>query len=391
MANKLAKETFLNQLFTTKTVRGENGKLADTRLEVTNEELNTHFNKLYKKYADLYEYDKSAFMTDAIFFTNEAVQSFELKDGNTWEGILDGSDKVSIDKLLGSIKKYVKHGIPKLHFRGFTTTRAVTHEDGTKERVQAIVTIKMDSTDRLMQTSEEDNGCERQLDSATNFWGVTDSTKTVFAQWFDENKGRILTASQMELLDKLNEVQYFQAKEVLTSAELSAELGGMNPEHVNIKLGRIASRIAKKWEKERNVSDKTFLEARLENSINVLETGLELFDDGMHETFSDFVKENIDSVSFENVVDELERVDNLAINASLKNDTPIPHNTLHRVAELMVAELEVLKVELENERVAKQSLVKQTHVVKEKTYTPAQCGKTIYLYVDANGNLLQEK
>ena len=391
MADKLTKEAFINQLFTTETVRGENGKLADTRLEVTNEELNTHFNKLYKKYADLYEYDKSAFMTDAIFFTNEAVQSFELKDGNTWESILDGSDKVSIDKLLGSIKKYVKHGIPKLHFRGFTTTRAVTHEDGTKERVQAIVTIKMDSTDRLMQTSEEDNGCERQLDSATNFWGVTDSTKTVFAQWFDDNKGRILTASQMELLDKLNEVQYFQAKDVLTSAELSAELGGMNPEHVSIKLGRIASRIAKKWEKERSVSDKTFLEARLENSIDMLETGLELFDDGMHETFSDFVKENIDSVSFENVVDELGCAENLAINEALTNEVMISNVVLHTIATLMKRELKVLRAKLERERQSKVTKVEKQSVETDSYYKPAQHGKTIYLYVDANGNLLQEK
>ena len=391
MANKLAKETFINQLFTTKTVKGTDGKAIDTGIIIKNKALNHHFSKLYNKYPDLYSYDKQAFLTDCIYFAHQAVNNFEITDAGTWEGVLDGSDESNIARIITSIKITVTHEIAKSALNGYATTRRVVHEDGTVEKVNAVVTIKMDSTDKLMQTSEEDNGCERQLESAQNLWGINDGATTVFAKWFDDNKGRILTASQMELLDKLNEIQYFQAKDVLTSAELSAELGGMNPEHVNIKLGRIASRIAKKWEKERNVSDKTFLEARLENSIDMLETGLELFDDGMHETFSDFVKENIDSVTFENVVDELGCAENLAINEALTNEVMISNVVLHTIATLMKRELKVLRAKLERERQSKVTKVEKQSVETDSYYKPAQHGKTIYLYVDANGNLLQEK
>ena len=189
-------------------------------------------------------------MSDYMLIAYNVVANFEIQDDGTWDGMANGSDKANIARVIKAIKTTIDHRIVEMNTDGYRTKRKVVLEDGTVKTVNAVVTIKMESIDKIMGT--EDGGeMQEQIESAQSYWNKGETSKTTFASWFDENKTNILTKSQIALLDKLNSIQYYQAKDVLTEEELLKELDGETPESVRLKLRKITARIAKKWAKEK--------------------------------------------------------------------------------------------------------------------------------------------
>ena len=177
------KKEFLNTLFAQEVVKGqEAGKKIDIRITVKNKALATNFKQLYRKYEGAYSNNYQAFLSDCMWLTNQAVQNFEIKDAGSWQGMVDGSDKVNVARLITSIKTTVKHEIRKLNYRdGYETTRNVLNkETGKVERVQAFIGVKMESIDKL-SLNEDNNEIGQQIDELQSFWNAKDNSETLFA------------------------------------------------------------------------------------------------------------------------------------------------------------------------------------------------------------------
>lgn len=269
------KEEFFNTIFEQQVKRYPNSidkKNLDVSLVCNNPALDNHFGKLFKKYNINHSY--TDYLTECTFWAYRAIQRFEIKDDGSWEGIIAGTDKANLGRLINNIKTTVDHEIYRFANEGAKFTRAEV--DGNKrERV----TIKMEigSLDKMLEEGFEGGNLLDILSEDHALWSSKEEEYSLsyFSEWFESNKENILTASQLKLLadmKKCHKVEGYTTNDVY-------EVTGVESCQINKKMKRMATRIEKAWAKENPLNFKNRLEMQRDKELAIWNEVMDLVED----------------------------------------------------------------------------------------------------------------
>ena len=240
------KEELFNQWFALEVrKRASAGKSFDTQIQCHQHALNTHFENLYQKYKSQMNHED--FISECVYWAYQALDKFTLLDG-TWDGLVDGTDKKNIGRLINYIKTTVQSNA--IRFAN-PNTRFTTRNIGGK-RKNAKIVFTYTSLDALI-TAEDgtQTALVEFIDSNANLFSNPHARYQMneFIQWFEANKHTFLKKSYIALLDNLpralNEVDN------TFNAELLKKEAGIRSNHLNYYLDKIKLKTMEAWELER--------------------------------------------------------------------------------------------------------------------------------------------
>ncbi|MCD4839746.1 hypothetical protein LRS37_12890 [Neobacillus sedimentimangrovi] len=345
---KQMKELFFEGLFTQQVRKYPTeryGKFIDTVIVCTNKSLDMFFNKLYAKYKVKHAYND--FMNECIYWTYFSIQRFTIRDEGSWQEMIKGTDKKNIGRLITNIKTTVENEIIRFVNDGVLYT-SVRDEEGKKQHAK--YKINFSSLDSILIEGEgEETTLMEMVDNEKGFWGVKEGyTSTHFVKWFKENKERILTKSQVRLLNNLRKCQH--EKDGYTENDISQYVG-FNSKKVGEYLDRIKVRVIKAWEKEVSMGEKTQLEMAKEYELNLWS---ELMDivyqeevEDMNKAISDWFIANLDEEKVANLVyDQCTAKESKAVTYAYVNkgeQTVIPSKVLYKLVAKVEERLDYLQ------------------------------------------------
>lgn len=314
------KEEFFNTLFEQQVTRYDStrdGKNMDVSMICNNAALDNHFRKLFQKYKVKHAY--ADYMNECIFWTYKAIQRFEVKDEGSWEGMIAGTDKPNIGRVINNIKTTVGFEIYKFVNGDAKFTRGEV--DGKKGEH---ITIKMDtaSLDTLLNT----DGGGSLLDILSEdhaLWGNKEEQYSLsyFSQWFEANKNTLLMPTQLKLLADL---EMCKKVEGYTSNDVY-EVTGVPSFKINTKMKRMAARIERAWAKENPLQYKNRLEMERDRELLIWEELLSLIEDDEDLKFqnlriTNFLMDHYETEKVANlIVDNLQGDDIILFNRIFKN------------------------------------------------------------------------
>lgn len=323
----------------------------DVVMVCNNKSLKVFFNKLYSKYKVKHSYND--FMNECTYWTNFAIQRFTIRDNGSWEDIIAGTDKANIGRLITNIKTTIENEI--IRFMNddvkFTSTR---NENGKVEHVK--YKFNFSSLDAVLMGAEGfETSLIQMVGNDKNFWsnkqGYEDNQ---FLKWFKENKERILTKSQVQLLENLKKCSH--EKDGYTENDINKYVG-FNSKKVGEYLERIKVRVLKVWEKE-----KPLHETQLQKQKDAeLELWMPLVDliyseevTGQNKAISDWFIDNLDNEKVSNIVYDhiTEEESKSVVHAYVHKgeQTIIPSKILYKLIEKVEERLDYLQ-QLETESV----------------------------------------
>ena len=262
------KKEFYKGLFENRVVKYKNPvdrKLVDVHLACKNESLDRFFNRLFAKYNFKTKVSIADFMSECAFHTFTAVRRFEIRDGGSWEGMIDGTDKANIGRFITNTKTTVENEIIR-YANGdlkFTTGKI----DGEVKHVK--IGFDMTSLDTLIVGADGHESPMVEMVSADqSFWGQKhDYAMSSFLEWFHANKAEILTASQLQLLENLKKCGH--EKDGYTDGKDIQRVLGFTPRLLSTYLDRIKTRTLKAWEKAQVCENKTHSGRAVEKELKV--------------------------------------------------------------------------------------------------------------------------
>ena len=267
------KEEFFNTIFEQQVNRYPNSidkKNLEVSLVCINPALANHFAKLFKKYNINHSYGD--YLTECTFWTYRAIQRFEIKDDRSWEGIIAGTDKANLGRLINNIKTTVDFEIYKFANQDAKFTMGKVEEEGKDGHI----TLKMEvgSLDKL------DGSGVSLLDILSDehaLWSNKEEEYSLsyFSEWFEAHKAEILTASQLKLLEdlkKCRKVEGYTTNDVY-------EVTGVDSFRINTKLKKMASRVEKVWAKENPLDFKNRLEMQRDKELTIWNEVIALVED----------------------------------------------------------------------------------------------------------------
>lgn len=382
------RETVFNQLFEKKVKRHTNSTdraLVEVSILVKNEALKSNFDNLYRKYKPKHSY--ADFINECIVHAWHAIRSFEVRDEGSWEGILEGTDKPNIGRLITYIKLTVRMEIIKFQNEDVKYTRGEV--DGVKGQ-HVSLKFNMNSLDSILVSA---NGADSSLvdvigaDSA--FWGIEDvEYKTNhFVQWFQENKERFLYSSQIKFLDDLAKAQKVEGYTTNDVYQITGTAG----HKVNTKLRRIEATILKHWTKENPNGQKTLLQLEKEEELALWSDFTALLDEDpadQNRMMSEWLLENFETEKVANMVYDHVTTDESILITRLvngKNIGAVNSSILYKVVskiEDRINQLEGFNTEVvgvykeENENL-KEYAAKKSKWDKQPTFVYDQSGELV--------------
>ena len=169
-------------------------------------------------------------MGECIAYTYEAIIGFDVLDGNGWSGILDGTDKANIKRLVKHIKKTVKFKILReiINYDKQYTKRNI---DDKKEQ-HVVVKLNIRSLDNVVLDCEGQETTLNKIvsDEQRFIFNKDGHTFEFFKEWLDENKDRILSNLQLKYL---NSGLYERKMHNRICDKLLRELNKENPFQLN--------------------------------------------------------------------------------------------------------------------------------------------------------------
>lgn len=163
---------------------------------------NNQLNKYYELLCNIYpsKYVRRNFMGECIAYTYEAIIGFDVLDGSGWSGILDGTDKANIKRLVKHIKKTVKFKILReiINYDKQYTKRNI---DDKKEQ-HVVVKLNIRSLDNVVLDCEGQETTLNKIvsDDQRFIFNKDGHSFGFFKEWLDENKDRILSNLQLKYL-----------------------------------------------------------------------------------------------------------------------------------------------------------------------------------------------
>jgi len=237
------KEQLFNQWFVLEVrKRPSAGKSFETQIQCEQHALDMHFENLYQKYKSRMNHDD--FLSECVYWAYQALDKFTLLDG-TWDGLVDGTDKKNIGRLINYIKTTVQSNA--IRFAN-PNTRFTTRNIGGK-RKNAKIVFTYTSLDALI-TAEDgtQTALVEFMDNNSNLFknSHTEQQMSEFTEWFQANKHTFLKKSYIALLDNLpralNEVDN------TFNAELLKKEAGIRSNHLNYYLDKIKLKTMEAWE-----------------------------------------------------------------------------------------------------------------------------------------------
>lgn len=352
---KQLKEQYFEELFTQhvkKFATETDGKFIDVTTKSTNKSLEIFFNKLYSKYKVKNNYND--FLNECIYWTYFAIQRFTVRDGGSWEGMIGGTDKANIGRLITSIKTTVEHEVIRFINDGVIYT-SKRDEEGKVEHAKYKFTFS--SLDAILMGAEgEETSLINMVGDEQGFWGNKEGyASSHFIQWFNENKERVLTASQLQLLDNLSKCSH--EKDGYTENDISQYVG-FNSKKVGEYLERIKGRVMKAWRKENSLGQKTQLELMKDAEVELWTSLIDLVytEDtaGQNKAISDWFIAHLDNDKVANMVyDHIDKEASIAVTNAYVNrggQTAIPSKVIYTLVAKVEDRLDYLQ-QLETESV----------------------------------------
>lgn len=383
MPHEQAKEELFNQWFSLETIKGDS---ISARIRCSHGALRKHFRGLYQKYTGLIQYE--AFMAECMYWTFDALHKFTLQEkGDTWDGLVDGTD----DKNLARLTTYIKSTVEAMAMdfvnpNSIKTSRSV---DGEKTYIRMV--FRYTSIDAPAQSSS-DSPEENLMDSLGNDSNLFaqrggEYQMSEFEEWFLSENENFLTKKQAELIkilpETLNDGEFsFNSELIKTEANIK------HRKNLTHYLNRIRATTQAEW--EANQKEKTTMPRYYTERDNKLKTYIDLIDNE-ETTDADIQKWIVSGCQkeewLEDVIQKGLKMEHLKnLNRCIKGLEDMKKQTLYAVNENLFAAVESL------EKHAKTVSMRAVPIPekKEKKIAPQkkQSTKNIF-YFDAYGNEIQ--
>jgi hypothetical protein len=363
MSESKWKEDFFNSLFEKQVKRlpySKNEKYVDISIKIKNKALENFFNEQYLKYKNI---NKSHSYQDiinyCIYLSFLAINSFKIKDDGSWEGIIKGTDKKNIGKLITCIMKTVKYEL--IRFINDHMTYTTAKIEGKNQHVR--VKFEISSLDKLLIGLDGSTiDMLSTLDNESNFWTVRQKYQLdCFYKWFHDRrkdkiignkviKKGILTKNQNQLLDKMAKLQ--NEHDDYTENDFKSVFGydrGKANQRINQD---IKPRVLRAWEAENPLGFKSYLLMQKEFEIQFWEKLIDLiYNENIdykyqNEAISNWIVKNLDNEIVSNLIyDNFFGEDCEKITSAFKhNDKLIPNKILYKIINLVENRLEKLRL-----------------------------------------------
>lgn len=270
MDNNYYKNKLYNQLFQTRVIKVKNSTWENlgvkTVLECSEPRIVAHMDKLYKKYRHILQ-GKNDFNSEYLLWSWRAIERFEIRDESegTWAQLVDGTaNPALLGKLIKNIKTTTEHEIYKYVNPDAKFTRGEV--DGVKGQ-HITLKIQIESLDNLL-FSEDNTTLEDFMSDEDSIFSQNVNDEyyiTYFHKWFNEHKHRIITKSQLKLLEDLDKCKKVEG---YTTNDIQ-KYTGVPSNKINARLKRIQTRVLKTWEKEKPTM-KNRLEIERDKKIELL-------------------------------------------------------------------------------------------------------------------------
>lgn len=313
-------------------------KLVDVAFTVENESLQNFFYKLYSKYKFKVQESPNDFISECIFQSWEAIKRFHIRDEGNWEMLLAGDDRPNMGRLITSIKRTVEAEIIKYVNDG--TKYSTKTENGRK--VHTGHNIQFSSLDAFLVSDEGKTKLIETIASDMNYFTEKEDYQlNQFAEWFRDNKTSILTKSQMNLLNNLQNIGFNPLDTRPTDLE---QVIGFPAFKLNTNLDRIKKRVMKAWEKElsKGLTETTQLQKEVENELGLWSKLTKLTED--NQAVSEWFIDNLDipqveSLVYDNLTDDIVEV----VKAYRGEQKKISNKVLYKLYSLVEKRIEALE------------------------------------------------
>ena len=320
MNNTKENEKYFNTLFESqviKHVQSRDGQFVSTKIICNNPALDSLFKKLYKDYKVKEAFND--FYSECIYWSWVACMKFEIKDGKSWSGVFEGTDKANIGRLIRNIQITVKNEIYRYINSGAKFTRGTV--DGVKNQH---VTLKFDisSLDALISSDANEGTIVDLIGEEQNFFKTIDLAEyqiSYFAQWFRKNKATILESSQLIFLNQLEKVRKVEGYTINDTEEVL----GMSNSAVNSRLRRIKSRIATTYLKENPEGHLNRLQMTIADEMELFAPVIDIVEGDdllrQNELLADWILQNVEIQKVANMLyDNLDQEQSIELTKAIK-------------------------------------------------------------------------
>ena len=328
-----AKQLLFEQLFETQVIRyktPKDNKYVDTQIVCTEPSLDYYFKNLYNKY---HKADYSTFFEECMLITYEAINKFSFLDQGSYEGVIDKTDKLNRNRLLSYIKTTVKYEIIKKVNPNLRYTTKTDSEGNVRHIAIKIEELSLDDTALRNPEGEEVAIGDNLTEESNYFHNFKDYKHNHYITWFNENKQRVLTKSQLALLETLKEDPMETPK-------------GEDRR----KLQRIAKRIDKAYKEEFPDGGKTILDIERDDELKIWEDVaimIQANEDEMLIDITEWLQQNQDEPVVMDLLDKFStgqeaRVINRYLQG--KEEGHIPSKVLYPLMSFIIKRIKHLKI-----------------------------------------------
>lgn len=230
MNNEMIEKVF-NNWFDLIALKNKN---LDLRFSIKNEYLAVQCGETYSKRK--WQMSYNSFMGLYISKCWEEMLDFKATE-DEWEQIyidtLDGSETVGRAQELS---KFLYSRVGWAVLRDYDDSRSIRVRNGDVRARVSIDTVNFSQLENGQGYLDLDSLIDQDV------YGDTEYQQSFIAEWFSENKDKILTESQIEFLDSLEEANYLLIDDEADNEELERIIK-TNRKNIDGKLQRIAKRI----------------------------------------------------------------------------------------------------------------------------------------------------
>ncbi|WP_422406936.1 MULTISPECIES: hypothetical protein [Gammaproteobacteria] len=326
------KEVFFNQLFEQRVIKyptERDGKFIDVVYQCNNESLHNFINKLYSKYKIKHSF--TDYMSECMYWTNIAIQRFNIRDDSSWTFIIAGTDRPNIGKLISNIKTTIENEIIKFNN---PDTKWTTKREGSANRHVAYKYSFTSLDQVLMDTESNTTSLIQTISSDKTYWMNKEGyMMNEFIKWFLENKEDILLKSQIRFLNNLEKCQH--EKDGYTENDI-AQVTGVPHRLIGTYLQRIKDRVEKAWSKEKQTG-RSIVQMSIDAEVNMWDELTDIMyceDENIQaqaQNFTYWIKNHLEEDTVSNIIaDGFNSEETQSIVKAFKDNTTIPNILLYK-------------------------------------------------------------
>ena len=394
----------INEWFETKTKKyryEQNRKVADVYVVVKSPPLLATFKKVYKHCMRSYPSYWDC-INHCLSLVWDGLLRFKT-DGTSWEKIATHEDMDAYKQLIVYLQKHILNTARKENIGYRHTTKTITTEDGTTNKVSIFYKVTATTINQMME-SEDGNESELSEIVEESYWNSnTDYHKNNFTSWFEANKHNILTEHQVNIFNELaddtnyNKVEdeaYFYTTEKKRSA-------------LSMILSRMTDNVERAYEESHKSDFGNYITSMIDEELALLNNFAELVENGAtdseltmaivnHLDYYCWDKIVYDEISLDAQKDVIRTYNaNVIQERNFKfyiGKEMLSHNTLYEIINAVAVRIVFLEDSYAYEmKLAKDKAEADSKRKPRKRELEIPEGvKSIYVNVDTNGNWISD-